>query len=498
VTISNETRFGYDLTIAEARDALEQSRLTESSSDLTSFALTNQFLDRIERFQPVLHAFVDVLADQARADAKASDDGRITGIERGRLRGIPFAIKDIIDVAGVPTKCGSLARETVDAATDDAPVVTKLRQAGAVILGKTTTQEFAAGVVSPPARNPWDPTRIPGGSSGGSAAAVVAGLATAAIGTDTGGSIRIPAAVCGAVGLKPTYGAVSKRGVFPLAASLDTVGPITRTVRDAASVFDVIAGYDPLDPDSATIEHKSAATTGSDLKGVRIGVPRPFFFNRLQPFVAKAINDALDLARELGAEVIETTWADAPIARATGMVINRIETVDVHADGIRTHPELYGQELRERVQATMLFPRSEYLRAQRAREYVKRSIARLYAEHRLDVLLTPTMPATAVPADDLFARYPDGSSEPVTLAYTRLTSPFNATGQPALTIPVALDPDGLPVGAQLVGKPFGEADLCRIGCALEGAIDWRNQHSPMRMPRFGAPDAEELPRNGDL
>jgi aspartyl-tRNA(Asn)/glutamyl-tRNA(Gln) amidotransferase subunit A len=494
VTIIFETRFGYDLTVGEAREALAQTRLIGTPHELTSKGLTDLFLERIERFQPEIHAFVEVLAEEARIEAVASDASRKAGIETGPLQGIPIAIKDIVDVKGVPTRCGSRARADAPPAEEDAPVVARLRAAGAVILGKTVTQEFAAGVVSDPARNPWDTSRIPGGSSGGSAAAVAAGLATAAIGSDTGGSIRIPAAVCGAVGLKPTYGAVSKRGVFPLAPSLDTVGPITRTVRDAAYLFDVISGHDPLDPDSSPVEQAKAGAFGfsTDLKGVRVGVPRPFFFDRLQPFVANATEYALDEIRELGGEVIETPWVDAALARSAGMVINRVETVHVHSDGVRTHPELYGQELRERVQATMLFPRSYYIRALKAREYVKWSMARLFAENRLDILLTPTLPAVAVPADDLVVRYPDGVAEPVALAYTRFTSPFNATGQPALTIPVGLDPDGLPVGVQLVGQPFGEADLCRIGSALDRKIDWRNECAPMRMPRFGTPDFKEF------
>ncbi|MFL5761121.1 MAG: amidase [Thermomicrobiales bacterium] len=488
-----EAHYAYDLTIADAAEALRQTHLIGTQHELTSRGLTDLFLDRIERFQPELHAFVAALADEARAEADAADAKFRAGIDAGPLQGIPIAIKDIIDVQGVPTRCGSQARADAPPAQEDAVVVARLRAAGAVILGKTTTQEFAAGVVSAPCRNPWDTTRIPGGSSGGSATTVAAGLAAAAIGSDTGGSIRIPAAVCGAVGLKPTYGAVSKRGVYPLASSLDTVGPITRTVRDAAIILDAISGYDRLDPDSSPIAGAKAATSGDaqELKVVRVGVPRPFFFDRLQPFVAKATECALDQIRELGGEVIETPWADAALARAAGMVINRVETVDVHAGGVRNRPELHSQELRERVQATMVFPRSQYVRALKAREYVKRSMARLFAEHRLDVLLTPTLPATAVPANDLVVRYLDGGEEPVALAYTRLTSPFNATGQPALTIPVGLDPDGLPIGIQVVGKPFGEAELCRIGSAIEQAVNWRNTNGPMRMPKFGTPDFVE-------
>jgi aspartyl-tRNA(Asn)/glutamyl-tRNA(Gln) amidotransferase subunit A len=321
---------------------------------------------------------------------------------------------------------------------------------------------------------------------------VAAGLATAALGSDTGGSIRIPAAVTGTVGLKPTYGAVSKRGVFPLSSSLDTVGPITRTVRDAAIIFDAISGHDPRDPDSTTVEQASAVDFGQDLKGIRIGVPRQYFFDRLQTSVANVTEGVINIARELGAEVIDTPWTDAALARSAAMIINRVETVDVHVESIQKHPEFYGQELRERVQATALFPRDRYRKALQVREHVKHSMERLFAEHRLSALLTPTVPGVAVPAADLYVRYDDGTAEPVTLSYTRLTQPFNATGQPALSIPAGIDKDRLPISVQLVGKPFGEAELCRIGSALDNALDWRGEMSPLRMARYGSPDIADF------
>jgi aspartyl-tRNA(Asn)/glutamyl-tRNA(Gln) amidotransferase subunit A len=494
VTIIFEPKYGYDLTIGEADWLFWRKNLRRSPLELRSRGLTDLFIERIERFQPELQAFVEVMADEARAEADAADARRYADERWTPLDGVPIAIKDIFDVKGVPTRCGSRACQDAPPAIEDAEVVARLRKAGAVILGKTVTQEFAAGVVSHPARNPWDTARIPGGSSGGSAVAVAAGLVTAAIGSDTGGSIRIPAAVTGTVGLKPTYGAVSKRGVFPLAPSLDTVGPITRTVRDAALIFDAILGHDSRDPDSSSVKQEWASDidNDNDLMGCRIGVSRPFFFDRLQPSVALAIEETIAIVRELGAEVIETPWADAALARSAAMVINRVETVDVHAEGIRKHPELYGRELLERVQGTTLFPRERYIQALKAREYVKHSMARLFAEHRLNALITPTLPAVAVPADDLVVRYPDGEEEPVTLAYTRLTQPFNATGQPALSIPVGIDGEDLPIGVQVVGKPFGEAELCRIGSAIDKALDWRGEKSPLRLPRFGSPDIAEF------
>jgi aspartyl-tRNA(Asn)/glutamyl-tRNA(Gln) amidotransferase subunit A len=422
--------------------------------------LTASTLRRIEQTEPAIHAYVHVLTEEALTAASQADSELRAGTDRGPLHGIPIAIKDIFDVRGVPTKCGSRARDLSPPAVDDAVSVARVRAAGAIILGKTTTQEFAAGVVSDPARNPWDPTRIPGGSSGGSAAAVAAGSAIAAFGSDTGGSIRNPASLCGGVGLKPTFGTVSTRGVFPLAWSLDTVGPLTRTVEDAALVLNVIA--DPPVRDAT-------AEIGGGLRGVRLGVPRPHFFDRLQSSVREAVEGALAVFAGLGAEVIETPWADAAAARATSFLINRVETVGVHGAAVRVSPDLYGEELVLRVQANALYPAEGYVRALQARSAIRSSIARLFATHWLDALIVPTAPGTAVPADDLFVVDDTGHREHVSLAYTRLTMPFNATGQPVLAIPCGRDAAGLPIGLQIAGRPYAEARLCRIGAAYENA-----------------------------
>jgi aspartyl-tRNA(Asn)/glutamyl-tRNA(Gln) amidotransferase subunit A len=413
------------------------------------------------------------------ADARRAETEIANGRYRGPLHGIPIAVKDIFDVAGLPTRCGSRVREDAGPAAADAPSVAGVRAAGAILVGKTVTQEFAAGVVSVPARNPWNPERIPGGSSGGTGAAVAAGSAMAGFGSDTGGSIRNPASVNGVVGLKPTYGSVSKRGVYPLAWSLDTVGPLARRVADAAVFYNAIAGHDPLDPGSATAPAvDAAAEIGQSIRGLRIGMVRPFFFDRLQPDVAAAVEAAYEHLRGFGAEMVEATWADAAIARAASFVINRVEAVEVHAETIRTTPDLLGEELRLRLESNSLYPAGGYLRALRVREYVKASIARLYAEHGLDAIVVPTAPGTAALAGDLHTRYVDGTSEPVGLSYTRLTMPFNATGQPSLAVPCGFDRDGLPIGMQIVGRPFAEARICRIGHAYEQSAGWIARRPP--------------------
>jgi aspartyl-tRNA(Asn)/glutamyl-tRNA(Gln) amidotransferase subunit A len=441
-----------NLTIAEAARRLR-------AGETSSVELTNAVLERIAATEPAIHAYVLVLEQQALAAAEQADAEPRAGKDRGPLHGIPIAVKDIFDIQGLPTRCGSEVRCDVPAATTDAAVVTRLREAGAVIVGKTVTHEFAAGVISPPARNPWDPTRIPGGSSGGSGASVAAGSSFAALGSDTAGSIRIPASLNGVVGLKPTYGRVSRVGVFPLSWSLDTVGPLARTVEDAQLVFAAIRDDGDDIPALADAE---------GLAGVRLGVPRSYFYGRLQPDVAAAIEQAIGTFADLGAEIVEVDWAEAEAAAAAGFVICRPELAAVHEQTLRETPERFGPLLRSRLEAFSLVPGREYLRARRARTILRRSIADLYRRHDLAALIVPATAATAPRADALTVPYADGE-EPVHAALTRCTMPFNTTGQPALSMPCGFDRDGLPTGMQIVGRPYEEARLCGIGRAFERA-----------------------------
>lgn len=281
--------------------------------------------------------------------------------------------------------------------------------------------------------------------------------------------------------MKPTYGRVSKRGVYPLSWSLDTVGPLAKTVEDAALFLNAIAGPDPAGPTTSAVAPTDATTAlDGGLRGVRLGVARPYFFDRIQDGVRRAVETAVALLTDLGAAVIDVAWPEAWAARAAGFVLNRIESVAVHRSTLREAPELIGPELRLRFEAGSLVPATEYLRAQRARAAVKRSIADLFAAHRLDALVAPTLPATAVAADHLFIAYSDGSpDEAVTVGFTRLTMPFNATGQPVLSVPCGFDDAGLPVGLQIAGRPFDEAGLCRIGHAYERAAGWYARRPPV-------------------
>jgi Asp-tRNA(Asn)/Glu-tRNA(Gln) amidotransferase A subunit family amidase len=347
------------------------------------------------------------------------------------------------------------------------------KQAGGIVIGKTVTQEFAAGTISPPARNPWDLERIPGGSSGGSAAAIAAGMGLLTIGTDTGCSIRCPASVCGVTGLKPTFGSVSRRGVFPLSWSLDTIGPIARTVEDCAVAFDLISGYDPADPGSLQADYASAASEiGQDMHGVRIGYPKGFFREWLEPGLAEIFDHAANQLNDLGASIIDADWDQAAEARLASLVINRVETSAVHEHRVRENSALMGDEWRLRVKAGLLVPASAFLRAQQARKVVRASVVGYFNEHRLDAMILPATGGVAASADDLYLTYVNGQREHVLSGYTRLNMPINATGQPALAVPAGFNKMGLPIGMQIVGRPLAEARICRIGHAYEQAARW--------------------------
>jgi aspartyl-tRNA(Asn)/glutamyl-tRNA(Gln) amidotransferase subunit A len=441
-------------------------------------------LERIKSTEPKLHAWVLVDPDQALRAAAQAEHELVTGTDRGPLHGIPIGIKDIFDVAGWPTRCGSAARDGVAPATANAPSVQRLIDGGAVILGKTTTQEFAAGTISPPARNPWNPSRIPGGSSGGSAAAVAVGACLGAMGSDTGGSIRIPAAACGVTGFKPAFGHLAVGGVFPLSWSLDTVGPIARTVDDAWMMWKVLSG------DAGGVV--ATASPDQNDRPRRIGVPRPFFFDSLHPEVRVAVETAIERLRDAGMTMVDTPWPEAAVARASAFVINRVETAAVHEGVAIAQPERfaqYGADLRLRVAAGRTVPATLYLKATRARAVVRDSMARLFSEYGIDAVLAPTLPTGAIDADRLVIEG-TGLDESVGIAWTRLTMPFNATGQPVLAVPCGLDSNGLPVGIQLAGIPGQEAALFETATFVERALDFHRSYSPVPSVETGDMSAE--------
>jgi aspartyl-tRNA(Asn)/glutamyl-tRNA(Gln) amidotransferase subunit A len=434
--------------------------------------VTEAYLERIDLLDPKLLAYITVTADQARADARLAES-EITGGEwRGPFHGVPVALKDLCYTRGILTTGGSkiLAAFVPDF---DCTLWTRLRDAGAVLLGKLNLHEFASGATTTnphwgTCRNPYNLERIPGGSSGGSGAAIVAKLAAATIGSDTGGSIRIPAAFCGCVGMKQTWSRVSRFGVLPLADSLDHAGPITRTVRDAALMLQVIAGYDPHDATSSTepVPNYAEALTG-DLKGVRVGIIAELLTG-LSDEVALSFNAALRELRMLGAEVVEVQIANIGMSSSIATSIMFAEASEYHEQWMRTRAHEYGQDVRRMLEAGMLTPAMYYVRAQRSRAAILAET--LKALDKFTVLVAPTA-AIPAPRIDIGGRAIGADGKPVDMvaAVLRFTAPFNVTGQPALALPTGLSPDGLPLSMQVIGKPFDEATLFKVADAYERA-----------------------------
>jgi aspartyl-tRNA(Asn)/glutamyl-tRNA(Gln) amidotransferase subunit A len=438
------------------------------AKQLSPVEVTEALLARIEKIDPALSCFVTLTADRARADARAAEAALRRGDARPLL-GVPVAHKDIYLTRGIRTTGGSalLADWVPD---EDATCVRRWQEAGTVLLGKLITHEFAFGLQFPghrfkPARNPWNRDHIPGGSSSGSGAALAAGLVTGATGSDTGGSIRGPAAFCGIVGLKPTYGRASRAGVLTLSWTLDHTGPMARTVEDCAHLLQAMAGHDEADPASsrAPVDDYVSALT-RDIRGLRIGVPRNYFFEGVDPEIERAFEAALGTLRGLGAEVRDV---QIPSLAATQsfLLIMMAEAFAYHERDLREHPELYGDVLRERLLAGALITGSEYTQAQRIRARICEETATVL--RGVDLLATPTTPKPATPF--ALATDPDFSFPRSNMP------PFNITGMPALALPCGFSSAGLPLSLQLAGRPFEETTVLRVGHAYEQATPWHTR-----------------------
>ncbi|MET7619224.1 amidase [Streptomyces sp. NPDC005408] len=450
----------YELTLSAAAEAV-------AAGELSPVELTESVLSRCEEVEGRLNAYALVTAVSARESAARAEREIREGQHRGPLHGIPVGLKDVIDTAGVPTTANS--RVWADRTPDkDSTVAARLASAGAVLIGKTHTHEFAYGLITPQTANARHADRIAGGSSGGSAVAVAAGSATFALGTDTGGSIRVPSALNGVVGLKPTYGLVSTHGIAPLSWSLDHVGPITRTVRDAALVLDAIAGHDPRDPVSITRppEHCERGQH-KDLRGLRVGVPVNYFFEQVDPQVEAAVRTAVGALDDLGAELVRVRIPMAEYLQATQWGLMLPEAASVHERALRETPDLFTPDVRLLLEAGELVLAGDYLRAQRSRTLIRRAWSRLF--ETVDVIAAPSVPCAAAKREQGSVDWPDGTTEPVTDAYVRLSAPANVTGLPALSLPVGLDDAGLPIGMQLIAGPLAEPVLLRTGIAYETA-----------------------------
>jgi aspartyl-tRNA(Asn)/glutamyl-tRNA(Gln) amidotransferase subunit A len=449
------------VTIREAAESLRRRRV--SVLELATAALS-----RIDRSNPTLRAFITVTAEQALQQARQADAELAAGKDRGPLHGIPMAVKDFFYTRGVLTTGGSaIYRNFVP--DRDAFAVARLEAAGAVMLGKLNMHELAYGITSAnphfgAVTNPWNVKHSPGGSSGGSGAAVAAGLVYAALGTDTGGSIRIPASFCGTVGLKPTYGRVSRRGVMPLSWSLDHVGPLTSSVRDAALVLNAIAGHDPADASSSRRPVVDFVPDDDcPVRGLRIGFPQNFFFERLDPGVELCVRGAIARLQSLGAEVKPVTLPDISAVNAVARMILLCEASAVLEPHLANRGQ-FGPDVLALLDQGRLLPATDYIHAQRLRKRMQREFARVWSS--VDCLVAPTTPNTAPRIGDATVKL-GGLEEDVRLATTRLVRSINLLGLPALSIPCGLSGGGLPAGLQIIGPPFEEALILRVGAALE-------------------------------
>ena len=449
------------MTVREAAEGLRQRRFS-------AVELPSATLGRIERFNSSLQAFITVTAEQALQQARQADAELSAGRDRGPLHGIPIAAKDLFYTRGVRTTAGSAIYRDL-APTYDAFVVARLETAGAVMLGKTNLHELAYGITSAnphfgTVRNPWNTKHSPGGSSGGSAAAVAAGLAYAALGTDTGGSIRIPASFCGTVGLKPTYGRVSRHGVMPLSWSLDHVGPLARSVRDAALLLNAIAGHDRADASSS--RHPVVdfvPDEGCSVRGLRIGFPESFFFERLDADVELCVRGAIARAESLGAAIKPIKVPDLAAMNAAARVILLCEASAMLEPHLADRRQ-FGPDVLALLDQGRLLPATDFIHAQRLRQRMQREFAQVWST--VDCVITHTTPNTAPRVGESTVKL-GGREEDVRLATTRLVRSMNLLGLPALSIPCGLSGGGLPVGLQIIGPPFEESLILRVGAALE-------------------------------
>jgi aspartyl-tRNA(Asn)/glutamyl-tRNA(Gln) amidotransferase subunit A len=466
------------LTIAEAGRQI-------AARQLSPVELTRALLDRIGAVDPALNSFIAVTAELALSEAKQAEAEVMAGRHRGPLHGVPYALKDIYDTAGIATT-GHSARCRDRIPTEDAPTVAKLREAGGILLGKTATHELATGGPSwdlpwPPARNPWDLTRFPGGSSSGSGAAVAAGLVPGAMGSDTGGSIRLPAAFCGTAGIKPTYGRVSKRGVLPLSFTLDNAGPLAWTVEDCAILLQAVAGHDPFDPASADLPVPDfRASLHEGVKGLRIGLVRHWYETdgRASDEVIAAMEATAEVLRSLGAEVREVTLRPLAEYQSCMRIITLSESFSIHGDWLRERPADYGEVFRYRIMPGAFVTGTDYVQALRMQRILAQGMYDALSE--VDALIMPSSWGEAPVMAPMRAE--------ANFASPPLTNPTNVSQLPTLSLCNGFSAKGLPLSLQIAGRAFDEATVFRIGQAYEAATAWR-----ARRPVLPAADVNDTP-----
>ena len=449
--------------------------------EISPVEVTRACLERIEALDPGINAFLTLLPRQAMKAARHAEQEILRGKNLSPLHGVPFAAKDLFFTRGVRTTCGSKILGNF-LPTFNAAVVERLTAAGAVLLGKLNMHEFAYGTTSVnphygPVRNPWDTERIPGGSSGGSAAALAASFVPLALGTDTGGSIRIPSALCGTAGLKPTYGRISRYGVYPLCWSLDHPGPMARTAADLALAMNVLAGRDPRDPSTARAPVPDyTRALRADLRGVRLGVPADYFFERLDPEVGPAVRKAIGTFKRLGASVRTLSIPGLREASLAAYILLIAEGAASLEKWHRTRSLDLGKDVCSRLDLGAAVLSTQYLKAQRIRRTVRENFDRVW--EKVDALITPQLPITAprIGEENVSS---GGKTEPVPSALTRFTRIFNLVGTPCLSIPCGFSSSGMPIGLQIAGKAFDEATVLKIGYAYEMNSPWKDRHPTM-------------------
>jgi aspartyl-tRNA(Asn)/glutamyl-tRNA(Gln) amidotransferase subunit A len=443
--------------------------------DLSARELVASTLRRLEATEPVVHAYATVASESAIFQAREADEAQMRRRELGPLHGIPVAIKDLINTAGIPTEAGSRTLRG-NVPSTDAKAVELLKAAGAIVIGKAVTHEFAYGLNLPPTRNAWDPTRYPGGSSAGSGVSVAVGSALASLGTDTGGSGRVPAAVNGLVALKPTYGLVSRAGVISMSATLDTIVPMTKAAADCAVIFDALVHPGQLAPPIGMLEAAADAGPSASVRsGPRIGIDHATHFaTGIDADVRRCVEDALKVFRDMGACQIDLDLPEAELAVPITVLIVMVETSNYHRRLLRTSANEYDPKTRVMLEAGELLPGSAYLEAQRQRTLLIQRTRRTFAQHDLSIIAAPTHPVPAVPMEyltnPLTSELAEGFSR--ALVHTGLA---NLTGLPAITIPCGFTRDGLPVGIQLMGRPHSERLLLDLAADYQGRTDWHTR-----------------------
>jgi len=444
------------------------------SGETSPSEIVRLLLEQIRRTDDKLQAYITVCEESSLKLAEAAELQLKAGHDLGVLHGIPVSIKDLYETEGIRTTCGSrLMQDYVP--KKDSTVVARLKSKGAIVLGKLNTHEFALGAVSPPTKNPWDLGRIPGGSSGGSAAALAMGSAIATTGSDTGGSIRIPASFCGVVGLKPTYGRVSRAGMFPESWSLDHAGPLTKRLEDAALLLRIMAGRDELDPTSSDLPVPDyVQELETNIAGLRVGVPTNHFFEHCDCEIAKAVNAAIEVLEGLGCTKVEFEFPSISEIMAAYTTIDLCEASAYHEREIEQRAADFQPDVRLLLEQGLLIPASYYIQAQRVRAMLFAKVMSLF-DH-LDVIVTPSEPIVAPQVSQTIVRIND-YEESVDSAAVRYLAPFNLTGLPALSIPCGFSSKGLPIGMQIVGRAYDESTILRLGHEYENATDWH-----MRLP----------------